>query len=217
MASWLLRAQWAHREETVEQRAIRVCTTLTAVAVAFPDVHAWTQDERRDFHALEAEDGAPLREMVDASTKVRPDGSSATRLHLQSTGELPWLFDLSMGGNPRMVSDQLTLHWTDDDALIQSERFAQVLRAVVTIWEPDWASIADTELAAAAGVFRRGVPMVGWLTYVRGLVAGAHGIDIELTPFERGTLLRAPVAPTDLTPVHVCAAAALVGIAPEEV
>ena len=86
----------------------------------------------------------------------------------------------------------------------------------MTIWEPQWASIADTELAAAAGVFRRGIPMMGWLTYVRGLVAGAHGIDITLTPFERGTLLQAPVAPADLTPVHICAAAALVGIAPEE-
>ena len=51
---------------------------------------------------------------------------------------------------------------------------------------------------------------------VRGMVAGAPGIDITLTPYERGTLLRAPVSPIDLTPVHICAAAALVGIAPEE-
>jgi hypothetical protein len=188
---------------------------LTAVAVAFPDVYTWTQDERWDYHALEADAAGPLHEMVDATTKVLSNGSSTTRLHLQSTGELPWLFDLSMGGTLTSASDQLTLHWTDDEALAQSELFAQVLRAVVTIWEPDWASIADTELAAAAGVFRRGIPMVGWLTYVRGLVAGAHGIDIELTPFERGTLLRAPVTPAELTPVHVCAAAALVGIAPE--
>ncbi|MDX6237332.1 MAG: hypothetical protein QOG10_2147 [Kribbellaceae bacterium] len=215
MASWLLRAQWAHRDQSVEERALRVGRTLTAVAVAFPDVYAWTQDERWNYHALEADTAGPLHEMVDATTKVLSNGSSTTRLHLQSTGELPWLFDLAMGGTLTTASDQLTLHWTDDEALAQSELFAQVLRAVVTIWEPDWASIADTELAAAAGVFRRGIPMVGWLTYVRGLVAGAHGIDIELTPFEHGTLLRAPVTPAELTPVHVCAAAALVGIAPE--
>ncbi|MEU0091770.1 hypothetical protein [Kribbella sp. NPDC006257] len=215
MASWLLRAQWTHRDETIEHRALRVGRTLTAVAVAFPDVHLWTQDERWGYHVLECDAATPLQEMVEATTKVLSNGSSTTRLHLQSTGDLPWLFDLSMGGTLTTAADQLTLHWSDDDALIQSERFAQVLRAVVTIWEPEWASIADTELAAAAGVFRRGIPMMGWLTYVRGLVAGAHGIDINLTPFERGTLLQAPVAPADLTPVHVCAAAALVGIAPE--
>jgi len=215
MASWLLRAQWAHRDESVEQRALRVGRTLTAVAVAFPDVHNWTQDERWGYHVLGADGSRPLEEMVEATTKVLANGSSSTRLHLQSTGELPWLFDLSTGGTLTTVSDQLTLHWSDENAISQPERFAQVLRAVVTIWEPEWASIADTELAAAAGVFRRGIPMVGWLTYVRGLVAGAYGIDIELTPFERGTLLQAPVDPIDLTPVHICAAAALVGIAPE--
>jgi hypothetical protein len=48
------------------------------------------------------------------------------------------------------------------------------------------------------------------------MIAGAHGIDIALTPFERGTLLQAPVAPIDLSPVHICAAAALVGITPED-
>lgn len=217
MASWLLRAQWAHRGESLEERALRVGRILTAVAVAFPDVYAWTQDDRWNYHALELDTVSPVREMVKSATKTNADGSATTRLHLQSSGDLPWLFDLSMGLQPLTSSDQLTLHWTDDDALIQSERFAEVLRAVVTIWEPDWASIADTELAAAAGVFRRGIPMIGWLTYVRGLVTKAHGIDIELTPFERGTLLRAPVTPAELTPVHVCAAAALVGIAPEGV
>ena len=216
MASWLLRAQWTHRDESVDQRALRVGATLTAVAVAFPDAHDWTQDERLGYHVLESDGSRPLEEMVEATTKVLANGSSSTRLHLQSTGDLPWLFDLSMGGTLTTASDQLTLHWSDEDALSQPERFAQVLRAVITIWEPEWASIADTELAAAAGVFRRGIPMVGWLTYVRALVAGAYGIDIELTPFERGTLLQAPVDPIDLTPVHICAAAALVGIAPEE-
>jgi len=216
MASWLLRAQWAPRRDTVVERAVRVARTLTAVAVAFPDVLSWTQDDRWEVQALEQDVAGLILRMVEATTKERPDGSNTTRLHLQSSGDLPWLLDLSTGAEQPTASDQLTLHWTDDDALIESERFAQVLRAVVSIWEPDWASIADTELAARAGVFRRGLPMVGWLTYVRGLVAGAHGIDIELTPFERGTLLRAPVAPTELTPLHVCAAAALVGIAPEE-
>ena len=217
MASWLLRAQWTHRDESVEHRALRVGRTLTAVAVAFPDVHSWTQDEHWGFHVLDADCSSPLREMVEATTKVLANGSSTTRLHLQSTGELPWLFDLSMGdGTLTTVSDQLTLHWSDEDAIKQSDRLAQVMRAVVSIWEPDWASIADTELAAEAGIFRRGVPMMGWLTYVRGMVAGAYGIDIDLTPFERGTLLQAPVAPIDLTPLHICAAAALVGIMPDD-
>ncbi|TWD73184.1 hypothetical protein FB561_7069 [Kribbella amoyensis] len=216
MASWLLRAQWAHRDESIEERALRVDRTLTAVAVAFPEVHAWTQDERWGYHVLEADGSTPLADMVEATTKILSNGSSTTRLHLQSTGELPWLFDLSMGNTLTTASDQLTLHWSDDDALTESERFAQVLRAVVSIWEPDWASIADTELATAAGLFRRGIPTMGWLTYIRGLVAGAYGIDIDLTPFERGTLLQAPVSPADLLPVHICAAAALVGITPED-
>ena len=30
MASWLLRAQWPHRDESVEHRALRVGRTLTA-------------------------------------------------------------------------------------------------------------------------------------------------------------------------------------------
>jgi hypothetical protein len=217
MASWLLRAKWAHRGEPLEERASRIERTLTAVAVAFPEVHAWTQDDRWTFHTWELDTSGPVRELTSSATKLNLDNSRTTRLHLQSAGELPWLFDLSMGLQPLTASDQLTLHWTDDDALVQAERFAEVLRAVVTIWDPDWASIADTELAAAAGVFRRGIPMIGWLTYVRGLVTKAHGIDIELTPFERGTLLRAPVTPAELTPVHVCAAAALVGIAPQAI
>ena len=55
MASWLLRAQWAHLDQTVEERALRVSRTLTAVAVAFPDVYAWTQDERWEYQALESD------------------------------------------------------------------------------------------------------------------------------------------------------------------
>jgi hypothetical protein len=215
MASWLLRAQWSHRDERVEERALRVDRTLTAIAVAFPDVHVWTQDERIGYHVLEADGSTPLEEMVEATTKVLANGSNSTRLHLQSAGDLPWLFDLSTGDTATTSADQLTLHWSDEEALAHHDRFAQVLRAVVTIWEPEWASIADTELATAAGLFRRGIPTMGWLTYVRGLVAGAYGIDINLTPFERGTLLQAPVPPTELTPVHICAAAALVGITPQ--
>lgn len=215
MGSWLLRAQWAYRGEPVDERAVRVGQTLTAVAVAFPEVHSWTQDDRWSHQVLGADTANRVQQVVTAATKVTSDGLATTRLHLQSSGELPWLFDLSMGLQPLTSSDQLTLHWTDDDALSQSERFAEVLRAVVTIWEPNWASIADTELAAVAGVFRRGIPTVGWLTYVRSLVTKVYGVDIDLTPFGRGTLLRAPVTPAELTPVHLCAAAALVGIAPQ--
>ena len=163
---------------SVEHRALRVGRTLTAVAVAFPDVHLWTQDERWGYHALEADAATPLR-----GNGRRHHQGPLERLehHPAPPAEHrrpPLAVRPLDGWNLTTVADQLTLHWSDDDALSQSERFAQVLRAVVTIWEPEWASIADTELAAAAGVFRRGIPMMGWLTYVRGLVAGAHGIDI---------------------------------------
>ena len=210
MASWLLRAQWQGRNDSPAELATRVAATLTAVAVAFPEASAWTQDDRFDLDALTAEATGPIEDLVAGVTSA----AGMTRLHLQSNGDLPWLFDLSAGAQSP-VADHLTLHWSDEDALADSERFAQVLRAVVSIWEPDWASIADTDLAAEAGIFRRGIPMIGWLTYVRGMVAGAHGIDISLSPFERGTLLQAPVSPAELSPVHVCAAAALVGIMPE--
>ncbi|WP_328992597.1 hypothetical protein OG394_00020 [Kribbella sp. NBC_01245] len=211
MASWLLRAQWTGREDSpVPDVAGRVAATLTAVAVAFPEASSWTQDDRFGVDALTVETSGPIEELVAGVTSA----TGVTRLHLQSGGELPWLFDLAAGAEGP-ATDQLTLHWSDESALADSERFAQVLRAVVSIWEPEWASIADTDLAAEAGIFRRGIPMIGWLTYVRGMVTGADGVDIDLVPFERGTLLQAPVSPAELSPVHICAAAALVGIMPE--
>jgi hypothetical protein len=210
MASWLLRAQWQGRNAATGDLAGRVAATLTAVAVAFPETSSWTQDDRFDIDALTAEATGPIEDLVAGVTSA----AGVTRLHLQSDGDLPWLFDLSAGARAP-GADHLTLHWSDEEALADSDRFAQVLRAVVSIWEPEWASIADTDLAAAAGIFRRGIPMIGWLTYVRGMVAGADGVDISLSPFERGTLLQAPVSPAELATVHVCAAAALVGIMPE--
>lgn len=196
-------AYWGPRTEPVEQCADRLGRFLSLVAEAHPALRQWygkgtsRKAARKPIETTHTE----LVHLLERGRNRRDVGG-------QPIDELGFSVSMWNGGTPTVAlgatvgaapqSAGILNHCLLDfpapvdegRELYAPEVAARVFQAIVTCWEPNWASLTSSSLRTIQHA-PAGSPVIGWLTYLTADVpaAGSAPAGLSVRPLGGGTLI----------------------------
>jgi hypothetical protein len=155
---WLLNAAWGPRTETLEQCARRLDRFLRAIAAVDSSFVLWQRSGDRSRRPLTPD---ALEDLLASGTHRTDDPSH------RPIPDLGWTIGLSNGLRNKASQMTITcgsthsqvgnsLHWTLPlgglrDGLFRLDATMTLLEAVVTSWQPDWATVVSFNHLTAQG------------------------------------------------------------------
>ncbi|WP_436500388.1 Imm52 family immunity protein [Actinokineospora sp. HUAS TT18] len=194
-------AYWGSRPEPVEACAERLRRLLTGLAEAHPALATWYRKGTRKSAATTpvAADPAALVELLNAG-RNRADVGGGVLAELGFSFGLWHRDPVEVGlagtvgyhaGNPHLMNSvvlDLPIPAGAGAELYDPAVAERVMAAIVSAWEPDWATWTSWPLREAQTTAPR-EPVAGWLTYLGPSRAAALNGRTPATPLGEGVLL----------------------------
>ncbi len=230
MSSYYIGAYWPDRPESAGECAERMSECfrkLSEVDPVFEDVR-FVATTKTEYPRVQASDVNALtsifeqgrnREDVPPRRVIEKLGYSASFISRERLPEQKWVIRINCGvyaSNPNLLN-RCVLNIPGDGEvatrLLDRSSALEMMQALVTAWDPDWAVLQSTEFRRliAPTVAIPGPALIGWMVYF----SDRAGVVPEVDVFERielprqGTLLvlrEQPISATDQDDILVAQA-----------
>ncbi|GGK79096.1 hypothetical protein GCM10011509_29540 [Ornithinimicrobium pekingense] len=207
-------AYWGARAESASACAARLAPCLETLGQAHPALASWCHKGRSRAGARR-----PVDVDLELLTALVERGRARKGVGDGTIDELGFTGGMWNGRTPSVgltfhcgatfmpIGNNVVLQLSDGgdgDSLVEPAAARAVLDGLVNAWEPDWVTWTTDEWRGVQGA-GPGRPVVGWLTYLRGVPARAIPEELASVAMPDGVLVSAAPTFSEVTGERVLA------------